>query len=775
MKDTRREWLRLKGCSPVARLVAAQRRWLVALGAMTAMLVSLGATGKAQAQCAFPKATQVVVYAGSNYTGACAVLSAGNWSGSDLIEAGIPSAVFQSLWVGNQVRGVVHPNIYLTAGEVDLEGGAGYPTLGPNYGLSQGPLSINVQLTGGRTLPLNYVGNWPNDRAYQWSNGYETQGLTHDSSNWFLTTKGFLLKVPLTTNIAADIPGLGLSCNPPGRNCVPICTGANCAGIPAALAPTYNHFGDPDVFGSFVFIPVEPVAANTKARVAVFSAIDLHFIGSNEIPNTTPDGGGKYHAGWLSLQPTGASTAILYTSGAIDASTGTLQKYTVDLRGLVGPIDSKGLIGPFMWHMDGQDLPLFNRDGNRIVLPQMQGGDVTPDGHTIFLSNGCCGDNSGPWGVHAFDLSTGAMQAESTGAQPFNFTFDQGTYQEPEGLDYFDVRGLGLLNIPDSQLHVALFGNLSEDMWLKHYSFPPAATYFAPYENWWPYTFDGGYGTMLGDIDADGRADLVGLGAGYVGVVRSQGRSFGGYESGLADWFWGSHGTFLCDVDGDKRSDLVAATDSFVAVRRSVASQYSSASQLFGAFETWYGAGYYGSNGTLCGDVDGDGKADLVALNPGQVSVMRSTGSTLGPIENGVAASFWGGRGTYLADVDGDGRADLVAVSDGYIAVRRATGAGVGHPLFGAAETWSSATFVGSHGTFVGDVTGDGKADLVGLFDGNVQVMVSTGTGFAAATPWWVQLFSGNHGNFLGDLDGDGRADVVGAGDGYIGAIRAVH
>ena len=49
---------------------------------------------------------------------------------------------------------------------------------------------------------------------------------------------------------------------------------------------------------------------------------------------------------------------------------------------------------------------------------------------------------------------------------------------------------------------------------------------FADYEQWWGNTFDGGGGTFLGDVDGDSKADLVSVGANYVGVTRSTGIAF---------------------------------------------------------------------------------------------------------------------------------------------------------------------------------------------------------------------------------------------------------
>jgi len=71
------------------------------------------------------------------------------------------------------------------------------------------------------------------------------------------------------------------------------------------------------------------------------------------------------------------------------------------------------------------------------------------------------------------------------------------------------------------------------------------------------------------------------------------------------------------------------------------------------------------------------------------------------------------------------------------------------------------------------DVTGDGKADVVGFGNGGVYVSRSTGTGFLAPT-LWIAKFGYAQGGWssqdkfprcVGDVDGDFRADIVGFGN----------
>ncbi len=727
-----------------------RRRAVGLVGLVTAMLV-LGTTSRAEATCLYPKAYEVTLYTSSNFTGACTTIRDPQTAYSLSTFYGLTNAQIGSIQVGNQVRAILFASPDWTGGELDYEGGMDYPNV--NLGANS---SIQVQTTDSGMLPTNLVGTHPADRSYEWS--YQgTQGLAHDSSSWFLTIESAMMKVPLTTDISNNLTSFA-----PQYYQV----------MPAPLAADYNHFGDPDVFGSFVFVPMEPTNAGTLPMVAVFRTSDMSYVNGNTLSNATRASNGKYSMGWLAIHPTGGSTGTLYTSnGAIDSwAGGGIQMYNIDLRGVYGQFLSyKG------------EINLWNRDASPVHIPAMQGGDVSDDGRFLYLSNGCCQDSSGAWGIRVVELSTGgaSMQAMSNnGGGNFDFKFDNNwpyPNQEPEGIDYFDTRGLGLPNIPDSQLHVAMFENFGGDVWLMHYSYPTAAHQFGDYEQLWPGTFDGGAGTMLGDIDADGRADLVTIGIGYVGVTRSQGRSFGNYETGLSGPFWGPYGTFLCDVDGDKKADLVAATSYGVPVRRSVANKYGPlGGDLFGGYETWYGAGYYGTYGTFCSDIDGDGRADLVVLNGGSISVMRSTGSSFGPIETAWPQGFNGAHGNLFGDVDGDGKADLVGLADGYVAVLHGTGS-TSQGLLANYSNWYGQSYYGTHGTYLADVDGDGKADLVALNDDGVWVIRSTGSSFAGPPiRWWSSAFYGTRpSTFMGDIDGDGRADMVAPVDGTIVTVRA--
>jgi hypothetical protein len=241
---------------------------------------------------------------------------------------------------------------------------------------------------------------------------------------------------------------------------------------------------------------------------------------------------------------------------------------------------------------------------------------------------------------------------------------------------------------------------------------PSAGTSFGPYATWLNGTFKGDCGgNLLGDVTGDGKADLVALGCGFVGVEPSSGTSFGPYATWANATFNYPNGNFLADVNGDGKADLVGVGTSSIVVQLSTGSS-------FGSPQTWYSSAFAGQFGTLVADVNGDHKADVVALNSGSVNVLLSAGTkfvtTTNPFWN---ATFNGAKGNLIADVTGDGIADLIGLNSGAI------GVGVSTTASFAFETWSTNTFVGDVATFSADVTGDGLADLVAVNSNNVQVL----------------------------------------------------
>ena len=140
----------------------------------------------------------------------------------------------------------------------------------------------------------------------------------------------------------------------------------------------------------------------------------------------------------------------------------------------------------------------------------------------------------------------------------------------------------------------------------------------------------------------------------------------------------------------------------------------------------------------LSGDVNGDGRADLVAVNDADVQVALSTGTALATPTQWSPVAFKGSVGNLLGDVNGDGRADLVAVNDADIWVALSTGT-----AFATPTQWSAVAPRGTVATLLGDVNGDRRADLVAVNDGDIRVMLAAGTTFATPSQWPAVSFQG--------------------------------
>ena len=153
------------------------------------------------------------------------------------------------------------------------------------------------------------------------------------------------------------------------------------------------------------------------------------------------------------------------------------------------------------------------------------------------------------------------------------------------------------------------------------------------------------YSTTLqcGDVDGDGKADLVARGRLGIYLSLSTGHSFG--PSILKSTFfsdsngWSSdvtrYGTIrLADVDGDCRADIVARDSDGIYVARSI---LDSEGVSFDSAVQWSSFDFSDANGWgepqyavtfQCADVDGDGKADIVARGAQGIRVALSTGQS---------------------------------------------------------------------------------------------------------------------------------------------------
>lgn len=159
-------------------------------------------------------------------------------------------------------------------------------------------------------------------------------------------------------------------------------------------------------------------------------------------------------------------------------------------------------------------------------------------------------------------------------------------------------------------------------------------------------------------------------------------------------------------------------------------------------------------------DLNGDGRADMIAANAGEIDALLSTGRGF-TFAKWFDGQFTGAGGVYAADVTGDGYADGVALGDGYVAVVTTGGPGFGLLTDRYYSVWSNETFIGSKGTFTADVNGDGKYDVLSAHADGIVVGLSTGSRFGLSASWLTADLSGYSAIFIADMTGDGLADVI--------------
>lgn len=229
----------------------------------------------------------------------------------------------------------------------------------------------------------------------------------------------------------------------------------------------------------------------------------------------------------------------------------------------------------------------------------------------------------------------------------------------------------------------------------------------------------------------DGVGDLLTLdSAGALAFQQGDGAGkFAGKVSG-SGWSTSVRAVPIGDLDGDRCNDVLVRLSSGAlrlykpacgAALKSTTPYTTVGSSGFNQFDVL----------TSPGDVNKDGRPDLIARNPSTGKVYLYKGTSAGRL--GAAVKLYDDWRSYkkvvgVGDLNGDGIGDLLA-QDTSNNLYRYSGAGNG--------TFSARVklFAGWGGTYntvvgVGDITGDGKADLVARdTGGNLYRQNGTGTG----------------------------------------------
>ncbi|MCX4993619.1 FG-GAP-like repeat-containing protein [Streptomyces sp. NBC_00568] len=237
--------------------------------------------------------------------------------------------------------------------------------------------------------------------------------------------------------------------------------------------------------------------------------------------------------------------------------------------------------------------------------------------------------------------------------------------------------------------------------------------------------------------------------------------------------------TDLVELDGDRRADYLKISSTLGTVRAAL----NKSSSVPGKPD-WIELPYRnsGAPSDKFADIDGDGRDDMIHLQDGNIAWVRN----LGPISDGMnwqATAYKVGLPTGVsddavrfADIDGDGRDDYLRVGDSgniHAYVNLTTG-------WEEHLNWAPGVSGGSRNALrLADVNGDRKADyLMVSSDGSVDAYINN---WDRANPTAPGRFTKKE-NFVNatnypadkstfrDISGDGKADYVVIYDG--GSIR---
>ncbi|TGN64610.1 hypothetical protein EXE59_12020 [Nocardioides eburneiflavus] len=281
--------------------------------------------------------------------------------------------------------------------------------------------------------------------------------------------------------------------------------------------------------------------------------------------------------------------------------------------------------------------------------------------------------------------------------------------------------------------------------------------------------------TAAGDVNGDGRNDLVARFKGRLTVLLATGK--GGFSRKVTRKGYSGYRQIVGagDVNGDGRADLLLRTKNRAFLQTGYGTgRFAPPQRLAGRWSTF--------NRMVAGDFNGDGRSDIVVRNSaGKMMLLPGRGdgtygTALGPATNlksmrwitganlvgGAGADLIGVSGKQLVvvanrdtfelgspidtgvsfagmdrilnagDVDRDGLGDvLTRDTSGRLWLFAGNGTGALAPGRVLGSGWGAVSGL----TAVGDVTGDGLPDLIGTTAGRLNVWTGTGTGFANPVP----------------------------------------
>jgi len=342
-----------------------------------------------------------------------------------------------------------------------------------------------------------------------------------------------------------------------------------------------------------------------------------------------------------------------------------------------------------------------------------------------------------------------------------------GTY--PQGVAIADLNGDGTQDVVVADANSGIVGVLLGN---GHGWFEPPMTYSSGASGPWS--------VAVGDVNGDGIPDIVvanffGRNCG-VGVLLGNGD--GTFQPAVlygSSAVCGAQSVVIADLNGDGKLDLAVAANGAIVV---LLGNGNGTFQPPVTYPWGGGSGTdWGSNSLAAADVNSDGKLDLVVatgtsdypFGNGTVAVLLGNGDGTFQAAVDYDSGGWYASSLAIGDVNGDGKPDIVVANHcitypcGVLGVLLGNGDGT----FQAAATYGTGG-MGWAQPVIADVNGDGKPDVVVANDcatstcksGNVAVLLGNGDG--TFQPAVTHAFGGyGLAVAVADVNSDENPDVI--------------
>jgi hypothetical protein len=260
--------------------------------------------------------------------------------------------------------------------------------------------------------------------------------------------------------------------------------------------------------------------------------------------------------------------------------------------------------------------------------------------------------------------------------------------------------------------------------------------------------------TAVGDINGDGRNDLVARFKGRLATLLATGR--GGFDRKVTKKGYGNYRQLIGagDVNGDGRADLLLRTKNRVLLQTGYGTgRFAPPQKVAGSWKVY--------NRLVAGDFNGDGRSDLVArTSTGKMVLLPGRGDGTYGAAFGPAANLKTMRWITATNLVGGQGADLIGVSGKQLVV-----VGNRDTFELGAPIDTGVSFAGMDRILnAGDINRDGFGDVLARStSGELFMYPGNGTGTLGA----VTSLGGGWGGItglaaVGDVTGDTLPDLMG-------------